>query len=183
MGRPRRCAYQNRLRLRGDRCIYCGDLATAEDHWPPVAVTGEAGSGLLLPSCMECNAFAGAEFPYELRERMELVKRRLKTKYKKFLRHPEWSGKETRELSENLRREFRAWNEMKRVVNERLAWNAIDYFCLIAQGSDFVSLVARLGFSLGSEPRWLRLLRPCIESEPEPFIPSAVNLDLPPWEP
>ena len=156
-----RFAFPNRFRIRlyGDRCIYCGEDANSDEHWPPLAASVSAGGGFILPACIECNCIAGAAYPTSFARRALFVKRRLRSKYHRFLSHIEWSEEELSELSPKLAREFRAWRGTKHIIHERLAWNALAYFANIVQTSDFAVLAASLDFSADNAPNWFAELR------------------------
>jgi DNA invertase Pin-like site-specific DNA recombinase len=44
------------VRSRGDQCVYCGERADSDEHFPP---TSYRNLGYILPACRECNSFAG----------------------------------------------------------------------------------------------------------------------------
>lgn len=90
---------------------------------------------------------------------MDLAKKSIETKHKKYLNHIEWSEEELNSMSLKFRKEFAAWKNLKHETINRLAWNARVYLSLIVKRSDFARLGASLGFSQESEPVWLMLLK------------------------
>jgi hypothetical protein len=63
------------VRLNGSRCVYCGDVATQTDHFPPQCVRPR--EGWLLPCCSECNVVASNIHPYDFQARVAHVKNTL----------------------------------------------------------------------------------------------------------
>ncbi len=154
----RRAFNVNRLRLRGDWCTYCGLVATTDDHFPPLAFTGSTGAGFIIPCCHECNCVLGANHPNSFSGRVAYIKTKIRRRNRKVLAHIEWSDEELAQISPKLSREYAAWRTKRLEVQERLAWNAESYLCLIVQRSGFADLNASLGFSEGSAPLWLTRL-------------------------
>lgn len=148
----------HRIRINGDQCVYCGQPATTDEHYPPIAATGATGDGLILPACSECNTLAGANFPYDFDRRVEYVKGKIKNKYRHALRSITWSEEELSELSPKLEKEFRAWSKLSEKTKERLAWNAISYLSLIVPPNAFVALNVKADGSENNEPIWLESL-------------------------
>jgi hypothetical protein len=124
-----------RVRLCGRFCVYCGDLANTEDHFPPASCTN---SGFLLPCCKECNGFAGTDFC----KRAEMVKKKIEKKYKKILAMPEWDWEELRKIKANLRKEIKKCLEQKKSAQLRLAWSAESYLKNIDLNNDFAYRLA-----------------------------------------
>lgn len=137
----RKLAKIYRIRLRGIFCIYCGELAQCYDHFPPYSATY---SGFLLPACNECNALAGTEYPFEFESRARFVRERLEQKYKRVLDTPEWSKGELNKLGRGLKDSVKAWEELRKIVLRRIAWNAISYLSCTALTSDFARFVAEI---------------------------------------
>lgn len=148
-----------RIRLRGSQCIYCGERSNSDDHWPPISYSGVSGKGFVFPCCIECNVLGNMFFPLSFTGRADYIKSAIRRKYKKYLNYIEWSDEELQQVSVKLRKEYIAWYEMKKITQERIAWNAIAYFSSIVLTSDFAHLSANLGFSEGSEPKWFIELR------------------------
>lgn len=148
-----------RVRLRGTDCIYCGERSNSEDHWPPVAYSGLYGHGFIFPCCIECNQLGHTAFPLSFVRRADYIKTAIRRKYSLYLKHIEWSDKELQGLSIKLRKEYESWQKMKKITQERIAWNAIAYFSSIVLTSDFVLLSANLSFLEGNEPSWFTELK------------------------
>lgn len=62
------------MRLSGDQCIYCGERANSDEHFPPASY---GNLGFLLPACRECNSFAGTAHPTNFIRRVEHVKKQI----------------------------------------------------------------------------------------------------------
>src|SRR5215471_17155100 len=99
-----------RKRINGRWCVYCGELATTDEHFPPKTFTHH---GLILPACSECNVLAGASWATDFEERCRYVKDRLRQKYKRVLDTPDWSKSEVGALGRALKRRVKAWQELK----------------------------------------------------------------------
>lgn len=118
----------NRITLKGDLCIYCGDIATTIEHFPPVCITN---SGFKLPSCTECNNFAVDENPRHFERRIESVKSKIRRKNWKWLQIPEWSHEELSEMSPIMRRDIiNALNKKNRTI-KRLEHDSLAYLAVI----------------------------------------------------
>lgn len=156
-----------RVLFRGNDCIWCGQVAQTVDHWPPLACTGPFAHGFRFPACTECNNIASTVYPYSFRGRANYVKEKIRSKYRKYLRHIEWCDEELEDLSPKSKREFKAWNEMKRTTYARIAWSAVAAFVNTAPDNDFVNLAASLGFSVDSAPKWFNVLKLDLEGEME----------------
>lgn len=51
--------------VKGDRCFYCGEVATTIDHFVPRSKGGSDDIANLLPCCRRCNCRKGAKPPQE----------------------------------------------------------------------------------------------------------------------
>lgn len=91
------------------QCYYCGEPATSVDHVIPQAmlktlrslgdayVTGilvRFGRRLTVPACKECNSVLGASYQDTLAKRKRELKTRLRRRYRKLLRMPDWTDTE-----------------------------------------------------------------------------------------
>lgn len=114
-----------RTALIGSRCIYCGEFASLQDHFPPLTVSKH---GWLLPSCAECNSIAGTEYPKNFIRRAEFVKNVLRKKYSKTLKTPIWEKQDIKELGYNLANAILTANKQKQIILARLNWDAEFYF-------------------------------------------------------
>lgn len=131
----RRCQRQFRYRLRGEWCTYCGNIATLEDHFPPLSLMLE---GWLLPACAECNAFAGTVWARDFEARCRHVNFCIRRKYKKLLETPAWSRDELDELEHTLRSAVIQWEGQRKIAQERIAWNVGAYLACIDHNNAFV---------------------------------------------
>ena len=106
-------------------CFYCGDLASTRDHITPQSVCSDYGKKFagveVVNCCRECNALLGANFPFNMLERMNYLSRRIVNKYKLNKPIPEWSDEEIKELDGNLRKSVRAKiRERQRAIERKL---------------------------------------------------------------
>lgn len=128
--------------IHGDWCVYCGAIATTRDHFPPKSLTMR---GLLLPCCGECNSLAGTDNGTDFGLRADLVKIKLRKRYRKILMVSVWGSEELSEMGKSLKREIRTWQERRRIIQSRLAWNAEGYLASIDKDSAFAELIAECG--------------------------------------
>lgn len=129
----------SRTVLHGDWCVYCGMLADTQDHFPPISLTSK---GLLLPCCRECNSLAGTSFGSDFYARSQLVKKKLAQRNRKSLKVAEWSADELDEIGPMMKKEVKTWQERRRIIHSRLAWNAESYLASIDKHSVFADLIA-----------------------------------------
>jgi hypothetical protein len=115
MGKKRNSFDERRFRaaIKGDMCLYCGLVATTEDHFPPVS---HSLRGYLLPACAECNGLAGTNHPTNLKKRIAYVKEKLELKYKKLLAMPVWSKDELKQIGYNLRSGIKECQNNRRIA-------------------------------------------------------------------
>ncbi len=97
-------------------CVYCGEHATDREHVVPKSL----GGSWTVPSCRECNSLIGASLQPSLSERRKVIARKVKARYRKVLRVPEWDREEVSELGPILRLAIAEMNEARLIVLERL---------------------------------------------------------------
>lgn len=132
-----------RLSIKGHHCVYCGEVANTEEHFPPKSYTMH---GYKLPACSECNSLAGTAHPTNFEARSDYVKGKLRSKYSKHLSVPDWSDDEIEELNYNLREGVKVWKKQKQIIKDRLAWSVQSYLASIDQSSDFVQIYVGTDF-------------------------------------
>ena len=111
-------------------CVYCGLVADTIDHVPPSSIRPSLiAAGLArrypfveVPACRECNVLLGASHGLTVPERKRYLKRRLRSRYAKYLRVPDWNDYELGHLGPNLQRYIAAGLEKRRVAEDRLRW-------------------------------------------------------------
>lgn len=108
-------------------CSYCGDPATSWDHVVPhsfehAADTTRKYSRGVVPCCHHCNSTLGAVFCGSLDARLEHLAQRIRKKYAKLLKAPDWTDQEIKELGSNLRDSVIAIRNEKRHAIARLAF-------------------------------------------------------------
>lgn len=135
--------------IHGDWCVYCGDIATSREHFPPASLTTK---GLLLPCCLECNALAGTESGTDFALRAEIVKNKIRHKYQRALMVPLWGSDELDEMGRTLKGEIETWQRKRRIIQSRLAWNAESYLASIDKNNVFADLIAECGITTNCEP-------------------------------
>lgn len=123
-GRGRFLSKIFRERCHGENCLYCGETATTDEHFPPHSLTLR---GWIFPACFECNVLAGVKFPTDLARRIAYVKARLKNRYARDLRHPHWSAREMIGMSENFVSMIQLANDRKGRIQNRIGWDAQNY--------------------------------------------------------
>jgi hypothetical protein len=133
-----------RVRIKGNWCVYCGMLAGTGDHFPPATLSLR---GVILPSCQECNGFAGTLSGTDFDGRVKVVKAAISKRYKRVLNMPVWSADELDEVEYAMRRGIEAWQEERRIAQSRLAWNAVTYLASIDHHNDFARFLADYGFT------------------------------------
>ena len=139
-------------------------IADSRDHFPPASLTMR---GLLLPCCLECNALAGTDHPVDFALRSMMVKNKLAHKYRKALKVPVWKSDELGEMGRTLKGEIKAWQEKRRIIQSRLAWNAESYLASIDKDNAFADLIAECVTTTSCEPK------PIDNSVPDQ--PSAID--------
>ena len=98
-------------------CYYCGEPAGAVDHVVPqsmletlrimgddavTAILARHGRRMTVPCCGECNSVLGNKYFDTLDERKQYLKRRMRQRYAKILRVPDWTDRELSQLGERL---------------------------------------------------------------------------------
>lgn len=144
----------------GDWCVYCGLVANSREHFPPASLTMR---GLVLPCCLECNAFAGTSNATDFFARANMVKDKLKRKYRKFLMVPLWDSDELEEMGWIMKEEIRAWQKRRRIIQSRIAWNAEHYLASIDKNNAFANLIAECGITIECEQKLTCNLEKCQE--------------------
>jgi hypothetical protein len=91
-------------------CFYCGQEAGTKDHQPPITkidtliTKGKPFEAVLIPACLECNSILSDLTTLTVCERTELVKNKLRNKYKKQLRsYALWTEEDIKELGPGLK--------------------------------------------------------------------------------
>jgi hypothetical protein len=125
----RRESVAARIKIDGERCVYCGERATCFDHFPPYSV--ERFRGWLLPACAECNALAADRCPYDFEARAMYVKRELIARYRPLLESAALRASEVAELGRGLRGMVERWAAQRAILRQRTAWSAIAYLATI----------------------------------------------------
>jgi hypothetical protein len=110
--------------LHGDRCSYCGDRATTDDHFPPYATTLR---GWILPACLECNGLAGTAHGRNFEARVRHVKTALRERYRSLLAAPSWSAHDLDELGSTLRSAVMQGEVERDRILARLGWSTSAY--------------------------------------------------------
>ena len=117
-----------RKRIRGNQCVYCGQTANSDEHFPPATMSR---IGVIMPACKECNVLAGTEWCFDFEMRCQYVKKRLRQKYRKALETPDWAKEELFELHGRLRGICSNWHQRKHLAIERLSWDTAVYIAKI----------------------------------------------------
>lgn len=112
----------------GHQCVYCGMTADTKDHYPPRCTRTD---GVTLPCCRLCNSLVGDRYPYSLADRMDYVKRRLASRYRRLLASPDWGEDELTDLGYSLSTRVLASCNRKAMVADMLAWDGLAYLASI----------------------------------------------------
>lgn len=158
--------------IRGKQCVYCGTLATTEDHFQPrsyvTALLGlvKLGGLFTVPACRECNLLAGAKVFCSIGAKRRYVQSRLRVRYKHELSIPNWSEQELEELCPNLRALTEQGLKIRDNIRLRLRWRN-------AASVDRTTSVKDIGKS-----SVLRSAKPftTVERQPSPVIYGGVVL-------
>lgn len=97
-----------------------------------------------MPACAQCNNFAGTLWAFDFDARVDHVKSKIREKYKSLINTPDWSEDEIAELGSTLRSKIEPWQNQRKIVLERLAWNAKAYLSRIDHNSYFAHFVAEI---------------------------------------
>ncbi len=117
-------------------CYYCGQEANTIDHVIPrsllkhLAAIGDAkitdsilGRRILkVPACKECNCLLSDSVQNTVQERKKYLKTKLKRRYQKILRIPEWREDELEEMGNNMRKYIEGALQQKMIIKQRLEW-------------------------------------------------------------
>ena len=139
-------------------CFYCGEPASDVEHVIPRCFSGERTPKVW--SCRECNLLAGSKLFESIEEKRFFIQNRLRNRYKKILKIPDWSEKEISELSGGLKTTVIAAVECKNWIERRLRWGVSVNALLVQKvleecdiGRDFVAAVAEITTMRPSERR------------------------------
>ncbi len=125
-----------RIGFRSRHCVYCGETANTEEHFPPSSVTSW---GFLLSACAECNYMASDRHPFDIKARCAHVHARLRTRYQTALAVADWTEDDLSELDERLAEDIRQWLRQKDRIERRLAWCVGQCLSSTALGSLFAA--------------------------------------------
>ena len=122
-----------------------------QDLFPPKA---HAVHGYTLPVCTECKHIAKRGHPYDFKERATFVKEKIRENLKAQLQTPDWSPEEIDEVGRNMRDQIAAWQKMREIAKDRIAWNAIQYLKEIDETCDFLPVYSESEFLEANKWRW-----------------------------
>ena len=109
-------------------CFYCGMPAGTVDHVPALNKVEELRAiyeiqhYTKVPACSECNGVAGDEPHLEVFERRRFLKDKLKKRYKKYIKLPDWEDSEIKPLGYALKMNVEAAMSIKYLVAYRLTY-------------------------------------------------------------
>lgn len=118
-------------------CYYCGMPAEEEDHVVPRAVVRKSlvgafdpdayndvikRRGLTVPVCKECNHLLHDSYQRTLEGRKRQLKQKLRQKYKKLLKMPNWGERDLSELGETLRSHIEMGLADRDILRHRIKW-------------------------------------------------------------
>ena len=140
-----------RLKLKGPFCVYCGEPSDDQEFFPPRT---HAVHGYTLPVCRECKNLANRAHPFDFKERADYIKSKLRDRLQRVLRTPDWSSNELEEIGRDLRDGIAAWQKMREISKDRIAWNALSYLAQIDECSDFLLTYVEREFLEANKWRW-----------------------------
>jgi len=131
-----RRAYYSRLAgyyraLPGSRCLYCGEKATCRDHFLPISINAALHGNVprrlkvLIPSCRECNAIAGARIFKSFGAKRKHIQNELRRKYARLLAAPSWTGGEVSALGRELQERVQWHLKKKHRLEQRVSWRNV----------------------------------------------------------
>jgi hypothetical protein len=116
-------------------CYYCGRPASDREHVIEKSILRSCASisqelvdevthnrKLIVSSCRECNALLVGTIQFTLAERKQFVKLRLRQKYGKLLKMPNWANEELEVIGRHLRGHIIRALQEKEIVKERISW-------------------------------------------------------------
>lgn len=115
-------------------CYYCGMPATSVDHTVPRAIMYQLADEpqilhdltvhrrLLVPCCLECNSLLGSDFDDTLADRKSRLKAKLRNRYAKYLRIPDWTDSELGRLSRGFQGFVLRGLQIRDQTRRRLSW-------------------------------------------------------------
>ena len=118
-----------KLLVQQDWCVYCGARATTKDHFAPVSIVASLMTfgarvigKFLIPACGECNCIAGNKIFISVGAKRRYIQDRLKQKYAKLLKMPDWSESELNQLGYTLRQATLTGLAQRDYMRARVAW-------------------------------------------------------------
>lgn len=115
---------------RDSSCVYCGDIAEARDHIPPMVWLDVLGTDYFhssqslivwVPSCWECNAALGDRRLFTIRERTLWLLGHYCRKYQRLLRSEAWSIDELAELTGRLKQAIEGYASRQLGIDRRIS--------------------------------------------------------------
>ena len=103
-------------------CAYCGEYGDEVEHVVP-RWTGLPTYTLL--ACRECNGIAGGKLFKSFEARKGYIQAKLRKRYAKILRMPEWDETELKEMGYAMRVQIRAYEDARRIMERRVSWTWI----------------------------------------------------------
>ncbi|MBY3441756.1 hypothetical protein [Rhizobium laguerreae] len=117
-----------RVRIHGDQCVYCGERANSDEHFPPASY---GNLGFLLPACRECNSFAGTAHPLNFLQRLAYVKEQIKSHAPRFTFTSEVTLQDILARPENVWLAEMRFEKRKDIYRNRFNWDATAYIATI----------------------------------------------------
>ena len=124
--------YENLILLNDSdeqKCFYCGLDATTIDHQPPISVIGsfidnnEIFEALKIPCCLECNSLLHSTPTKTLYERLDLLKTKLRNKYKEEVKMcGVWDEEEIEDMGFSLKNMVKASIEIGIEAENRILY-------------------------------------------------------------
>ncbi len=80
---------------------------------------------VLVRACQECNSVAGAKFFKSIGAKRRYVQARMKRRYARYLRMPDWSEADIGELGWELQQRVRRGLSIRDQTRRRVAWRNV----------------------------------------------------------
>jgi ribosomal protein L40E len=111
-------------------CAYCGEYATDVEHVVP---RSSKLPTYTVPACSECNGFASGHLFPSFEAKAAYIQSKIRKRYQKLIRTPEWDESEIAELGYAMRQEVLAYSRARDWIRRRLDWTLTTALVLLEQ--------------------------------------------------
>jgi len=103
-------------------CAYCGDPAEHVEHVIPRRLKQPTYT---VRSCAECNLLAGGFAATCFAEKIEFIRDKIRKRYRKYMKAPEWDDEELAEMGPSMSRWLRACSTIRSWIFGRLTFDLL----------------------------------------------------------